>query len=249
MSLDKVPYIPSRTKRFDISEDEFFRERLRALLEIYNELKEAFPSIGFSLYGSLTKGKVLDEITKDSSDIDLSVYIDKDELLNRTSEDFGIMLSGLAFFPAHVLENIRDISQKIEALKLMIKLELARKLNIESWGLMGNITDIRVYPIQRTDVGFAELYEQHTLVKNVQEGGPRALSKIFRLDVGGGMKAWRRFVFDQLSAYPASDRERIWREIDTAIREHERKGNIPQKIEKQFPKTFDEAKWYYAHEV
>lgn len=247
MSLDKIPYIPSEIKRFDISEDEFSRERLRAVLEVYRELKKVFPSIGFSLYGSLTKGKVLDEMSKTRSDIDLAVYVDANELLANAQE---LSLPTFAHHLSPAVIDKRSILDMSELLKLTIAEFLSKKLHSEpSWRSIGNVFDLHIYPLAREENGFEELYKKHQLAESGKPGGSRALSKIFRLDVGGGMKAWRQFVFDQLSAYTASDRERIWKEIDTSIREHERKGNIPQKIEKQFPKTFAEAKRYYTHEV
>lgn len=93
---------------------------------------------------------------------------------------------------------------------------------------------------------FDELYRKHQLGESGMPGGSRALSKIFRLDVGGGMRSWRRFVFDQLSRLDSTEREKIWSEIDAAIREHERRGDIPPEIEKQFPKSFEEARRYYT---
>lgn len=244
MTYDKAPYEPSKMKRFEISEDEHSRERLRAVLEIYRELKEVFPSIGFSLYGSLTKGKVLDETTKDISDIDLAVYVDRDELL-RTTSGLDLSVHNISYLPIG-LEHATDVHQRAELLKTKIQLELTKKLYIESWIGMAKMTDVRVYPITRTAVGFDELYDRFIIAESGSPGGSRALSKIFRLDVGGGMKGWRRFVFDQLQRYDFAERERIWDEIDLSIREHERKGNIPSPIEKQFPQTFEEAKKYYS---
>jgi|GEM_PF-3947604 len=242
MAPEKTPYTPSSNKRFEISEDQFSRERIRALTEVYKELKETFPSIGFSLYGSLTKGKVLNEHAKEVSDIDFAVYLDKDELLGNR-EWLVKALENTAIPRAVVIRENLDLATAEALLRFCIEYKLSQKLNLDS---MGQLMDTRVYALSKTEDEFDELYQKHGLAESGQPGGSRALSKMFRLDVGGGMKSWRRFVFDQLAHHDAADRERIWSEIDATIREHERKSDVPAKIEKQFPKSFEEAKQYYT---
>ena len=63
----KNKYIPSSDKRFEISSDVFSRERINAVKETYKILKNEIPFFaGITVYGSLSKGKKLDETNIDN---------------------------------------------------------------------------------------------------------------------------------------------------------------------------------------
>lgn len=80
MSEDKIQYEPSQVKRFEISKDRYSRERLQALRVTIKELRSKHPFIiSAVLFGSLSKGKQLNEDTEGQSDIDAVIYIDEDE--------------------------------------------------------------------------------------------------------------------------------------------------------------------------
>lgn len=85
----EADYTPSE-RRFEISPDEFSRERIRVLTGAYKEIKQELPDgFGFamSLFGSLAVGKPLD--TPSSADIDLMCYVDSDDLTTRFDELLG----------------------------------------------------------------------------------------------------------------------------------------------------------------
>lgn len=76
----KIAYEPSQTKRFEISRDPYSRERLKAASETIRELKSRYPFVvGAVLFGSLSKGKFLNEQSAGGSDIDMAVYLDADK--------------------------------------------------------------------------------------------------------------------------------------------------------------------------
>ncbi len=79
----KVPYTPS-PERFKISEDPISRERYKAVKESCDELQKKFPGVNlaFSLFGSLTKGKVLTEETAKKTDIDLHIFFDEADFIS-----------------------------------------------------------------------------------------------------------------------------------------------------------------------
>lgn len=66
-------------KRFKLSKDDFAKERIAAIREIFNEVKIDYPEIlSFCLFGSLVKGN-----SKQESDIDMVVFVDADQLERR----------------------------------------------------------------------------------------------------------------------------------------------------------------------
>ena len=73
----KIPYEPSEQKRFDISKDEYSRERLAVVKSFYETMRKSFDvSMGLVLFGSLAKGKELDAVKKDATDVDFTLFID-----------------------------------------------------------------------------------------------------------------------------------------------------------------------------
>ena len=76
---EKVPYIPSTRKRFDISPDVYSRERIKTALEIYRFFEREAPGlIAMTVWGSLTKGKELTPDTARKADVDFTIYMDVD---------------------------------------------------------------------------------------------------------------------------------------------------------------------------
>ncbi len=79
-SEPKIPYTPSQIKRFEISSDPFSRERLAKVLEAYKQLKQEISFFaGITLFGSLSKGRKLDEHSARYSDINFVAFIDGDQ--------------------------------------------------------------------------------------------------------------------------------------------------------------------------
>ncbi len=80
--LNKHSYIPSQDKRFAISSDSHSRERLTVVRDLLAEIRRRFPSVRFSLalFGSLSKGKLLDEESAQNSDVDMVLYVDMDDI-------------------------------------------------------------------------------------------------------------------------------------------------------------------------
>lgn len=77
--MPKMAYEPSQEKRFEISGDEYSRERIEMIRLFYDKLRSFFGvSMGLVLFGSLAKGKKLDVETKENADIDFTLFIDLD---------------------------------------------------------------------------------------------------------------------------------------------------------------------------
>lgn len=81
MSFDlgrKIPYDSHKTKLFHVSEDEWSRERIRALKEAADIFVRTLPfEVGIGLYGSLAKGKTLTEGTVEYSDVDIQIFLEE----------------------------------------------------------------------------------------------------------------------------------------------------------------------------
>ena len=84
----KFPYEPSEKKRFEVSDDEYSRERLATVKSFYETMHQSFDvPMGLALFGSLAKGKELDAEKKDASDVDFTLYIDLDEYKRKYIEN------------------------------------------------------------------------------------------------------------------------------------------------------------------
>ncbi len=80
-SADKTPYTPSPDKRFLVSPDAISRQRIEIIKELHHELARELPfTFACSVWGSLAKGKPLTADTAHTSDIDLTLFFDIDEL-------------------------------------------------------------------------------------------------------------------------------------------------------------------------
>jgi len=72
-------------KRFFLSRNPEIKNWITGLKEVLKDAKERFPEIiGFSIYGSLTKG-----YAEKSSDIDLKVFFDRSKLPQEINEDIN----------------------------------------------------------------------------------------------------------------------------------------------------------------
>ncbi len=85
---NKIPYIPSPHKRYEISGDEFSRRRIKSLRDIQHELQAELPiPISISIFGSLVKGKVLTSETAQNADIDFDLKFNEEALLALPEEE------------------------------------------------------------------------------------------------------------------------------------------------------------------
>jgi len=73
----KTSYIPSEKKRYDVCDDTISRERIKAIHCVLHETRgEHTFLVGGIVFGSLIKGKRLNEQTAQETDIDLVLFID-----------------------------------------------------------------------------------------------------------------------------------------------------------------------------
>lgn len=184
-----IPYKPSRTKRFEIGDDDFSRERIKFLQDLQREWNETQPvPVHCTVYGSLTKGKLLTAETAPKSDIDFSIYIDHTELqrglgrLERANPSF-----------ASALGNASRHSTKEEAITNAMKIAFgefaASRIDAERQATIGwgcptaesFSNSIRCYIIsERGEYSLANKIDQHEQARNAS----RAASEALRESIG-----------------------------------------------------------------
>lgn len=216
-------YTPNPTKRFDISKDDYSRGRLRAVREVYEELKEVFPSVGVALFGSLSKGKVLTDESYNISDIDLVIFIDAKEISDHLTKGA-----------------VRQIAQEMMARKLYQKEPLSKRhmtqdLHIVAFDAKKIVENLKIINPKESEESADIWYD--------------ALDdacKLFHLDVGGGLAKFRKALLHEMRTLPQEEREKIWKEIANALIITERnKTEVPTELTRQYPATYEEALRYY----
>lgn len=229
---ERDPYPISESKRFEISKDAYSQERLQAIKEVFQEIKNSTPfGVAFSMYGSLSKGKKLDESNYFDADIDLSIYVDEESVESNFDEFFKD-------------SSIVDIEQKKDMVRNLIKSKVQEKLHLlKSNGELSN--NIWMYDISEDTV--SDLINSVTEDSNFENSFElRKICRMFHLDVGGRMKKYRKYFFEHLLNQPAETREDLWQKVISTLMEKERYNQIPSQIESQYPKTFLAAYKYYA---
>lgn len=268
MSENKIHYIPSPHKRFDVSHDSISRDRLRGIATIAKELRIEYPFVvGATLFGSLSKGKVLTPEIADESDIDLVFFIDPDEI-KKYSEQFASKrdpriwsrVTDLSKILSAIFDRGED-ERDLENVGLYLEKVVNNKLNqrFEAWGSLDE-------GIVFNAISFSGEYSIHQNFKKVMWGcdlisfleqdlphlSAGDLGQYSRvvmpwlLDLGGGLAKYRKAYFTEMLGEDPSERDLEWRVINYLIEYYERGGIIPEKIKRSYPKTFTEALKYYG---
>jgi hypothetical protein len=247
----KIWYNPSEEYRYELSGDEYSRERFRALVEIYKELQKLIPQIpiSFSFFGSLTKGKpLLDKNTAENTDIDIDIKFDGEILGRLTQEEWQKLGKSLGF-------NYIDQTNFAGYLKDFLLNKLDSK---------------------RDNLGFTKIPEKDISITEVDENSIKdklrsvtyfwfqnedrperiplnciELASYFTLSIGKTVEKYRnKFLKEQiLEMEDIGNSEIIWMIIKDCVEEVERRGQIPEKTRKQFPQTLEEALKFYEVSV
>ncbi len=263
----KESYDPSE-KRFQISDDKISRDRLSAVVKTYDELKEYLPGIpiGFSLFGSLSKGRRLqvsdvDKVYKPRfgpkfgneqiPDIDLICYYDADAMITQHS---NLMLNNADYATTYRKEMMLKREESDSGVPDTYS-KYIEWLNSSTLETILNSFIVQTIT-KRNDGMFAPV---HLFISPVRMEGADSIMDIvmnrgdsmkisgpFHLDVGGGLKPYRQAFLEQLSKMEPEKAERAWKRVNWCVRFHERKGVVPAFAKKQFPATFKEAVAYYG---
>lgn len=240
----------SKDKRWKISEDESSRERIKTIKEIHTYLKTQVPdvTIGFTLFGSLSKGKKLDESTARETDIDLVIFIDDSELVKNfakmarehpESEFIRRMQQSTPFKETDLFILLRLFT--IETFRNRFRTEETGQqlhLEFEEIGLKGKSSILAVadglYKHKPKDDDSFET--EWFITWSIR------LSRYFHLDVGGSMKKYKDNFYQELAqrlakgGRDAAEAESLWRNIVLAMKVEERhKRDLPNDLREKFP--------------
>lgn len=272
----KVPYDPTEKRRFEISQDEFSRERIRALNKAYRILKEEVPFFaGITVFGSLSKGKELTAETASSADMDLAVFLD-DDLLEKIVDNFEQenvefhnkvewVLDNRPYEigpegprdPLSRPANVRRAAYVFVAdrIKDIVTAETKNhpvpreKIDIKNFSLSVNEDNDR--SIFAEVVSSIDHFENETDL-DVKKGHVRRVAAPFFLDIGGGLTKYRKAFFEKLLNLPPQEGQKYWRLAVEAMKSWERwdqqeeKIKVPDSIASTYPETLAEAVKYYT---
>lgn len=221
--------ISSENKRFKLSREDFARDRIQAIKDTIKEIKKERPEIlSFCMFGSMTKGTA-----KLESDIDGFLLVDAEKTKEDMSEgdfledektEYGRLAT---FFRGEAEADYKNLL--IDRMKSKIDLPIR------------DFRDIRVRPISR------EIIDRHIRSLEAAESDDippsTNLTAMFHLDVGGGIKTYRKYLIEKLSKMGEKG-EKIWNRIITSTESMEQ--NFNWNTDKRYPRNLEEAKKTYG---
>lgn len=259
--MEKIPYTASRTKRFDISEDSFSRERVRAAYHALCEVRQIHPFVvGGILLGSLTKGKVLTKETAPKTDLDLVVYIDLDEIAEEkwkkpNDPDFQEISQAVKMMYKMMGYPKEDRHNEVVAtyVDTLVRKAIDKELSQDNKFEGGDNPGLKVRPIsfkgEDSIFGTVESVGKYVnLARPSTSLAPAvysSVSLVWGLDLGGGLKQYRQAYLKELRELPLEKREHHWSIVAYLISFFERNWDIPENLKRFYPQTFDEAVKYY----
>lgn len=277
VAVEKIPYTPSLEKRFEISDDPISRARARALLKTFRELKAEIPFFaGFTLSGSLSKGKVLIPQTAASADIDLNVFLDSDRIpgsavaFAQQNEDFRQFLEDERVKDRDFYERFQGYSWMdtivqqaetqgvaravIEYTASFVRARMFQHTFIENGDRVE--LDIVSYLIAKEGQNAIERLAEEKLVDRSMPipflgGSSRLLAAPFGLDIGGGLREYRRAFIRKLQELSSQEAAAWWGSFREAMMNWERNYPFdsfpgPDKLTSQYPMGVPNAARYYG---
>lgn len=224
----KIPYTPSENKRYEVSEDQFSRRRIKFLRDLHHSLEKEFRiPISFSIFGSLVKGKILTPETAEYADIDLYIDLDSETLELRT----------------------KDIAVK-KTIERRVKEEI-----IKNADYLGYARDLKgsIHMVILDDGSIPEAIKYIRKDFPWGESGSAMeieVASFFTLSIGSVIKKYRnKFLLSLAQQTDQDEAEKVWKFIKDCVEKIERKDKIPEKIAHQFPKTLQDALKFYGVKI
>ncbi len=254
-------------RRFAPSTEEFSKKRLEGLKDTVAELRSTDPAIlSFTMFGSMARGNPRPE-----SDIDGYLFVDEkqlgaahpDQVITEEKKDesgtetylspelsvqyrqkFKEMMSEKTDMAQEQIDTglkIRPISERIiqhdvQSLVQHFRDKEKYNENFNTW--------LKSEPPDRTDLKALIEYQKSRPEAPSTVSPSTALSGMFHLDVGGGVRPYREFLIDELEQQGA-DGEEAWQRI---IQGTEMLENYLSTTDKRYPRTLAEARKVYGKE-
>jgi predicted nucleotidyltransferase len=241
---EKVAYTPSQNKFFEISKDPISQERKKVLMECFRDLNKLFPGldIGFSLFGSLSKGKLLDTPgIAESSDIDLLVLFSKEKLQALFKSGGNALLKMISQIEpdpdstnASEEDEILFLFEKY--LRVYINNELKTNINCHY------VQETGVMALGMSDDSFSKKLEEFNL-------SPQLVVIFFGYDLGYGLRKWQVKFLEYVKKQDEVVKNLFWDRIKQACLEFLRNGDLPEKVLKEVPETFEAACRLYGVKI
>lgn len=254
-------------KRFTLSKEEFAKERIEAVKESINELKEDDSSIlSFCMYGSMVKGTI-----KPKSDIDGFLFVDADLFVEEHQQHYKNLTEdeeSKSRIETFFIEKINDqYTKKLhEMLKSQANLTeeqvthakirpinekiIDKHINFIMNGIQNNKEYKKQYDEwdknldnKTTDFSKLDEYLKARPEYPEQVSPSTTLAGMFHLEIGGGIRKYRDMLISKLESM-GQDGEKIWQEIIKSTEMFEQ--NLSSGTEKRYPKTLEEAKKVYG---
>ena len=270
MEKPRVPYEASTRRRFDVSHDEYSRERIYALRDVYRTLKEECPFFaGITLFGSLSKGKRLTSSTAEHTDMDIIAFIDEEKYKEHINdyennhEKFREYTEWAIKNHPRVLAGYPNPQESVrpQNLRRATEMWIEKRIReiVENRVSKGVLDPEQIkaecHLISNNTSNYDSLFNQVVSyeedVKEFGHLGPDSelrypIAAAFFLDVGGGLAPYKKAFMEQMLSLQAEDREKHWQTVVHSMKEWERKHDIPPNLAQAYPETFEEALKKYA---
>lgn len=265
-------YTPPANLRFLISPDPFSMERFDAVRQTCVAMRGYPHFAGLTLFGSLAKGKNLeDPRIRNRTDVDLFCFLDGESLLTDTDylyreeplyariaafteQDLDIaLLNRTRLSSNQPLDQLpRPDKERIFIAVSLFEERVTKAMITHTQNPLNRPSHINVkcaliareglYSITDT-VARADQSIQNRQWKVIWLLG---IANLFGYDVDGGLSIYRRAFMEQLAALPPIDQERRWALVADTIAFWERNRRIPKTLEREFPTSFSAAQEYYV---
>lgn len=260
-------------KRFVVSHEEFSKQRLEAVHEEVDEMKSKYPEVlSLCMFGSMVKGTAHEgsdidgylfidsEIVAQKQGISEEDVIEKSTIRNASSLKDQFAKQYTTEFRRGIQERTgleekdvkdiksRPISEKIidREIQVALEYEIAKeKYESEKKGLQAkDLAWMRSRPPRGSSVDVLLEYEKNRpkypkLPDHVMVG----VDDMFHLDVGGGIRKYRKMFIDKLVALgPIGDK--VWE--NTIIGTEMLENNLSRAPSKRYPRNLAEAVEVYG---
>ncbi len=265
-SLTKERPKNETNKRFVLSKETFAQERMQAVREAVDEIKEKHDEVlSFCMFGSMTKGTA-----HVGSDIDGYLFIDSERIAQKDGvpEDQVLRaIEGQSPNMTYLTEEVakkyilefrdsiknksdlkdkdvghvrtRPISEKVIDKEISSFLTYFKDLDVYK---EASTLWFKNYPTRGTS-SVDELIAREKAKPHFPEKVSSSLSLMFHLDIGGGIKKYRKLFIKKLQEL-GPEGERIW--TDTITSTEMMENNLSTDKTKRYPRTLAEAVEVYG---